>query len=266
MVKFCTNCGSQLEDSAVFCTNCGTKVDETYNQSVDEVVETTGNKYLQIKDKASGDYSSVKNVLQKSGERIDAHRSHLPDGIINKSKDLIKTDLEFPDELVNEKPVFEINGNMGSKLLVYDDRCAIETIKGVRSAAFRGVKGLTAGSKEFYYKDLTSVQFKNVGKTTGYLMFEFAGSHSVSRMKDENSFIFAATYGTSKYKLLKEKMPMVHRYIQERIKESKHVNSAPIVQNQASDADELLKFKQLLDAGVITQEEFDAKKKQILGL
>lgn len=33
-----------------------------------------------------------------------------------------------------------------------------------------------------------------------------------------------------------------------------------------SDADELLKFKQLLDAGIITQEEFDAKKKQILGL
>jgi len=33
-----------------------------------------------------------------------------------------------------------------------------------------------------------------------------------------------------------------------------------------SEADELLKFKQLLDAGAITQEEFDAKKKQLLGL
>ena len=33
-----------------------------------------------------------------------------------------------------------------------------------------------------------------------------------------------------------------------------------------SSADELLKFKQLLDAGVITQEEFDTKKKQLLGL
>jgi len=31
-------------------------------------------------------------------------------------------------------------------------------------------------------------------------------------------------------------------------------------------ADELMKYKNLLDAGVITQEEFDAKKKQILGL
>ena len=39
-----------------------------------------------------------------------------------------------------------------------------------------------------------------------------------------------------------------------------------IVQQTTSGADELIKYKQLLDAGIITQEEFDAKKKQLLGL
>ena len=39
-------------------------------------------------------------------------------------------------------------------------------------------------------------------------------------------------------------------------------DSAPAV----SAADELKKYKELLDTGVITQEEFDAKKKQLLGL
>ena len=34
----------------------------------------------------------------------------------------------------------------------------------------------------------------------------------------------------------------------------------------ASQADEILKYKQLLDSGVISQEEFDAKKKQLLGI
>ena len=38
------------------------------------------------------------------------------------------------------------------------------------------------------------------------------------------------------------------------------------VVQQVSGADELKKFKELLDMGVITQEEFDAKKRQILGL
>ena len=33
-----------------------------------------------------------------------------------------------------------------------------------------------------------------------------------------------------------------------------------------SNADELKKYKELLDSGIITQEEFDAKKKQLLGL
>ena len=43
------------------------------------------------------------------------------------------------------------------------------------------------------------------------------------------------------------------------------VVSAPIVQ-QSSAMDELKKLKDLLDAGIITQEEFEAKKKQLLGL
>ena len=46
------------------------------------------------------------------------------------------------------------------------------------------------------------------------------------------------------------------------------VYSAPIAKQgiPQSNADELKKFKELLDSGVITQEEFDAKKKQLLGL
>lgn len=51
--------------------------------------------------------------------------------------------------------------------------------------------------------------------------------------------------------------------------ESKEVEVTEPVTNvtQAqSSADELKKFKELLDSGIITQEEFDAKKKQLLGL
>jgi hypothetical protein len=50
-------------------------------------------------------------------------------------------------------------------------------------------------------------------------------------------------------------------------KAKRNAPAQPVVQQAApSSADELVKFKQLLDAGVITQEEFDAKKKQLLGL
>ncbi len=36
--------------------------------------------------------------------------------------------------------------------------------------------------------------------------------------------------------------------------------------SSVSGADEIMKYKQLLDQGIITQEEFDAKKQQLLGL
>ncbi|MEW3513823.1 SHOCT domain-containing protein, partial [Clostridium butyricum] len=37
-------------------------------------------------------------------------------------------------------------------------------------------------------------------------------------------------------------------------------------QNTSSDADELMKFKKLLDMGAITEEEYENKKEQILKL
>ena len=52
-------------------------------------------------------------------------------------------------------------------------------------------------------------------------------------------------------------------------RQSKEVKTnAPVtnITQEQSSADELKKFKDLLDSGVITQEEFDAKKKQLLGL
>lgn len=51
---------------------------------------------------------------------------------------------------------------------------------------------------------------------------------------------------------------------QEKIKEK--VTEKVTIEKTSSNADELKKFKDLLDSGIITQEEFDAKKKQLLGL
>ena len=48
-------------------------------------------------------------------------------------------------------------------------------------------------------------------------------------------------------------------------KRSRAVNSVSLSASQSS-ADELKKYKELFDSGVISQEEFDAKKKQLLDL
>lgn len=44
------------------------------------------------------------------------------------------------------------------------------------------------------------------------------------------------------------------------------VSLAEVVAERSTNADELKKYKELLDIGAITQEEFDTKKKELLGL
>ena len=74
---------------------------------------------------------------------------------------------------------------------------------------------------------------------------------------DKNrSFVTAYQYGKDNL-LAKTTLP-----------NNNQATTQPIVNNiqESTSADELKKYKELLDSGVITQEEFDAKKKQLLGL
>lgn len=64
-------------------------------------------------------------------------------------------------------------------------------------------------------------------------------------------------------------MEKVVAYIRERVEACKEAKNNPVIAAPVaavSVADEIKKFKELLDMGAITQEEFDAKKKQLLGL
>ena len=71
----------------------------------------------------------------------------------------------------------------------------------------------------------------------------------------------ATASGITKFSLIgnyEEIGKVLENLINNRQKNTETSNSAPV--------DELVKWKSLLDAGVISQEEFDAKKKQLLGL
>ncbi len=60
----------------------------------------------------------------------------------------------------------------------------------------------------------------------------------------------------------------IHQEISKLLMERQEKTPATTIKQEISqsNADELKKFKDLLDNGVITQEEFDEKKKQLLGL
>lgn len=83
---------------------------------------------------------------------------------------------------------------------------------------------------------------------------------SVEELRADNKFNDVVNYDRcAKCNSIKLK-----RISEEELKEIQEKQSATI--QGVSSADELKKFKELLDSGIITQEEFDQKKKQLLGL
>lgn len=160
--------------------------------------------------------------------------------------------------------LYSIEGVRGRHLDVYSDKCII-TVKPGFGSLITG--NISDGEKTIYYVDCIGVQYKKSGLLIGYLQLETASSMMNNKSDNhfnENTF----TYDTSAISY--EKMEEVANYIKKQIDAIKvakthQTETAPVV-NSASVADEILKFKQLLDMGVISQEEFDEKKKQLLGI
>ena len=158
----------------------------------------------------------------------------------------------------------EVKSVTGQVLKIYDDHIEL-TQKGARGVLTQGLQG----SKSIYFSDISSVQFKNCGWTAGFFEFTFSGGidrkgGSFSGALNDNRFSFGKpTIGAAK-KLAKE-METVNNDLQRLLREYKSVPAAGGSQ-QISNADEILKFKQLLDMGTISEEEFEAKKKQLLGI
>lgn len=162
---------------------------------------------------------------------------------------------------VKEKPIYDIDGARGRHLRVYKDKCIISTTTTVGSFISGNVSD---GEKTIYYSDIIGVQYKKPGYQLGYLQLETASALMNNRNDNffnENSFTFA-----EKSMVEVEKAAAFIRQKVDEIKKQKSGFAVSATPTNISVADELKKFKELLDLGVITQEEFDAKKKEMLGL
>ena len=81
---------------------------------------------------------------------------------------------------------------------------------------------------------------------------------SSSQYSGENSIQFSGKQSNAEAEI-------IVGFIRKQIEDIKNAPVGGVIQ-QISPAEELKKFKELLDMGIITQEEFDIKKKELLGL
>ena len=138
-------------------------------------------------------------------------------------------------------------------------------------------KGNKNGDIMFFFKDYIDVTWTPACVANMYALVTFLTAQNSGNVVNKNMFVgvdanrIPFCSGTFSYKPANEYAKALCMDIKAAMNEYKlnannTTTTATVVQAAPSSAEELKKFKELLDAGIITQEEFDAKKKQLLGL
>lgn len=137
-------------------------------------------------------------------------------------------------------------------MTIHDSFLTVEP-RGFANAVNKGL----IGQKTYDLNNVSGVQYKKPGFTTGYLQIVLIGGRDARNgvtgaVKDENSI----TFSKKEDHLILEIKEYIEKYIHERSSGS----------SASSNLDEIKKLKDLLDIGAITNEEFEAKKAQLLNL
>ena len=202
---------------------------------------------------------------------LEAEKKEKSDAITADKSGSLST---FADGTVGEL-LFELDGRVTSILQVYEDRCIL--IAKTTARSYIAGKFFN-GTKEFFYEDLINIQFREATKIiNGYLEFEYAGAnaHSGNNHMSENAFVFSPNSACPDEKFVTDAelaktnayVSEIYKYIHDKIveeKKNRKNGAAPVVQ-QISTSDELKKYHELMTSGVITPEEFEKKKKELLG-
>jgi hypothetical protein len=147
-----------------------------------------------------------------------------------------------------------VQGNNGQ--VEFDGNSLLITRKGLSAFLSQGMKG----EKRIPVGNVTSVQFKSANMlTNGFIQFATASSESRGGMfdatKDENSVMFA--------KNMQADFEKLRTAVEDAMEAHSKAKGGQVAAESPLDA--LKKLKELLDLGVITQAEFDAKKENIMG-
>ncbi len=180
-----------------------------------------------------------------------------------KNKALASAPMEERIKMRPEGVRYCMVNNLGKILDIYDNKVVFTSTQSSSTVVTGLLFGtsVTQGEKTIYYKDAIGVQYKPSSIADGYIQIETAAggvTSSSSQYGGENAIQFSGKERNAEAEI-------IVAFIRKQIEDIKNAPVGGVVQ-QVSPAEELKKFKDLLDAGILTQEEFDAKKKELLGL
>jgi len=218
-------------------------------------------------------FDKAKEAAEKAKEATKTYASKAKEATKNytdnlkqqeaKNNEMAAASMEDRIKMRPEGVKYCLVNSLGKILDVYENKVVFTSTQSTSTIVTGLVFGtsMTQGEKTIYFKDAIGVQYKPSSIADGYIQIETAAggvSTSNSQYSGENAIQFSG-------KKSNEEAEIIVAYIRKQIEEIKNAPVGGIVQ-QVSAAEELKNFKELLDMGVITQEEFDAKKNKLLGL
>jgi len=100
----------------------------------------------------------------------------------------------------------------------------------------------------------------------GGLLLGPVGLLAAASAKKKGIHIIEITFKDGKQSLLEVDEPIYKAIVAKCFNPKRNDNPSPAPVQSVSAADEIVKYKKLLDDGVITKDEFETKKKQLLGM
>ena len=169
---------------------------------------------------------------------------------------------------MNDRLIMEVKGNNG-RLLVFENYVFFERKSFLgKVEAFFGGKNSNMPEKRVSMDQILSVEYSLASMMrNGYISLAVIGEE-----KNMNGFFGAAKNPTSLifFPGANSEAERCVSYINARIREIKshqwnRFKEERVGSTKLSTADEIRKYKALLDDGIITPEEFERKKKELLG-
>lgn len=280
---FCPNCGKRIEEKYKFCSYCGAKIVPRVIQPVAPSVPQQ-QRPISAPPQVSTPVAVPQQALPKQPEppkpqvapapavtpKPQVEPSVVPaptvtpkpqavaptpTPVVNEKPQTVPAPKveEKPAEVVkpkaDEKPIYEIKGTRNKQIKVYSDRAVIIT-----GASFESllIGNSIDRENEIFYSSCTEAELKKSGYAMGYLLF-VTENDTERKIFGENSFTFDGKTVSN------ERMSQIAEYVNERIKDCRS-RSVMNVTN------ELMALKELLEMGIISADEYEVKRKQLLNI
>lgn len=118
--------------------------------------------------------------------------------------------------------------------------------------------------------DKDIIYFQNIGTMPKAVRYSYSSVVSVAKATGLLSIIVLTIDSVGNIPLSITAAPketdQMYSFLQDKVENNKKQRYSPVQTNAVSSSDEIKKLYDLMKAGIITEEEFEMKKKQLLGL